>query len=165
MKIPVFEGFCGNCGQSRVVALNGSKAPERCPGCGSPQLFKIQFIEPENLATASITKRIGPVLERKAQKVTESFVLPKAKVIKLPKGAKRIMQVRGITSVDLQGIGSAVGCYCENDDGDLQVVCCLSANELEQKDIRLGDWVEVEGNKILRVLLEMRGGNNAEKKS
>ena len=61
MKIPVFECFCGNCGQSRVVALNGSKAPERCPGCGSPERFKIKFLEPESLTMPDIGKRNAPL--------------------------------------------------------------------------------------------------------
>ena len=43
MKIPVFECFCGNCGQSRVVALNGSKAPERCPGAEALKDLKSNF--------------------------------------------------------------------------------------------------------------------------
>ena len=58
MKIPVFECFCGNCGQSRVVALIGSKAPERCPGCGSPERFKIKFLESESLTMPDIGKRM-----------------------------------------------------------------------------------------------------------
>ena len=38
-------------------------------------------------------------------------------------------------------------------DGQEGIVLCI------------GDTVEVQGDKILRVLLEKRGGNNAEKKS
>ena len=46
--------------------------------------------------------------------------------------------------------------------------CFVSIENLSNaiaKDIRIGDTVEVQGDKILRVLLEKRGGNNAEKKS
>ena len=46
--------------------------------------------------------------------------------------------------------------------------CFVSIENLSNaiaKDIRIGDTVEVQGDKILRVLLEKRGGNNAEEKS
>lgn len=153
MKIPVFECFCGNCGQSRVVALNGSKAPERCPGCGSPQLFKIQFIEQENLTTASITKRNAPLPGRitvmKTPPVIQKFEAIVSGIAVLPTvGQAAFVLISGMETpnekcfVSIENLANAIA-----------------------KDIRIGDTVEVQGDKILRVLLEKRGGNNAEEKS
>lgn len=153
MKIPVFECFCGNCGQSRVVALNGSKAPERCPGCGSPERFKIKFLEPESLTMPDIGKRNAPLPGRLTVMKTPP-VIQKFEAI-----------VSGIAVLPTVGQAAFVlisGMETPNEK------CFVSIENLSNaiaKDIRIGDTVEVQGDKILRVLLEKRGGNNAEEKS
>lgn len=153
MKIPVFECFCGNCGQSRVVALNGSKAPERCPGCGSPERFKIKFIEPESLTMPDIGKRNAPLPGRltvmKTPPIKQKFEAVVSGIAVLPTvGQAAFVLISGMETPNEK--------------------CFVSVEKLSNaiaKDIRIGDTVEVQGDKILRVLLEKRGGNNAEEKS
>lgn len=50
-------------------------------------------------------------------------------------------------------------------DTEIPTLIEISLPELYQKDIRLGDIVEYNKKGLLRVLLEKRGGNNAEEKS
>lgn len=157
MKIPVFECFCINCGQSRVVALNEAKAPERCPVCGSPENFKIKFIEPDNLTTPSISRF----------RATASAIKPQKVVVKAVADADQKFEavVSGIAV--LPTVGQAAFVLISGMDTPDEK-CFVSVEKISgalAKDIRIGDTVEVQGNKILRVLLEKRGGGDAEKKS
>lgn len=159
MKIPVFKCRCDRCGESRVVALNGARAPEKCPVCGSPQTYHMKFLDAEYLCSDLV-----PMNTSKVTKLETKSVLKLAPQSEVKPKETKIMQVTAITVLSLTPGTDAVGCYCQDDEGNSPVVCCMTANELGQKDIRLGDWVEIEGKKILRVLKEKRGGGDAEKK-
>lgn len=169
MKIPVFKCRCDRCGESRVVALNGARAPEKCPVCGSPQTYRMNFLDAEYLCSdliplsAKEPKLMTKSMTKLVTKSESKSVLKLAPQSEVKPKEKRIMQVTAIAVLSLTPGTDAVGCYCQDDEGNSPVVCCMTSNELGQKDIRLGDWVEVEGKKILRVLKEKRGGGDAEK--
>lgn len=162
MKVPVFECNCNNCGIVRVIALNGAKAPDRCPVCGSPQTYRVKFIEAENLNNAlpkvyaAKTGDIKPLPEIKPGMA--KILPPKEKFAWAPQPKKRIMQVVIVGTLPQT---KSFFAQCADDEGDPGVTAVMSTDEARAKDIRLGDWVEVEGKKIIRVLLEKRGGNNA----
>lgn len=179
MKIPIFECHCQKCGVSRVFALEGARAPERCPVCGSPQTFRIKFIEPDNLNTilpsecpSKVTKSVSKVEPKFLHTVHvvddikplpkrdpgSALIPPEGKFTIVPPPKKRIMQVVILTVLPLI---KAVSAHCVDDEGDNGVTVIMPMAEARAKDIRLGDIVEVEDKKILRVLLEKRGENNA----
>ncbi|PWM78735.1 MAG: hypothetical protein DBY32_04485 [Phascolarctobacterium sp.] len=145
---------------------------------GSPQTYRMRFIEAENINAGIPTvkaKGVKPGIpnpppkikaDGKVQAVPAKPSMLKAvgEFIATPqKPLKRIMQVRAIAAASVTGIkDEAFACYCEEDEGALPEVCCMTKAELQAKDIRLGDWVEVQGDKILHVLKEKRGAENAE---
>lgn len=101
-------------------------------------------------------KDIKPLPETKPG--TAKIILPEGKFTIVPPPKKRIMQVVILTVLPLI---KAVSAHCVDDEGDNGVTVIMSMAEAKAKDIRLGDIVEVEDKKILRVLLEKRGDDNA----
>ena len=161
MKIPIFQCNCNKCGVSRVFALEGARAPERCPVCGSPQIFRIKFIEAASLddVKPEITAvKVGDIKPLPKRDPGSAFIPPEGKFTIVPPPKKRIMQVVILTVLPLI---KAVSAHCVDDEGDNGVTVIMTMAEARAKDIRLGDIVEVEDKKILRVLLEKRGDDNA----
>lgn len=161
MKLPIFQCNCNKCGVSRVFALEGARAPERCPVCGSPQIFRIKFIEVASFddvkpeINAVKVGDIKPLPETKPG--TAKIIPPEKKFTIVPPPKKRIMQVVILTVLPLI---KAVSAHCVDDEGDNGVTVIMPMAEARAKDIRLGDIVEVTDKKILRVLLEKRGDND-----
>ena len=89
---------------------------------------------------------------------SSAFIPPEGKFTIVPPPKKRIMQVVILTVLPLI---NAVSADCVDDEGDNGVTVIMPMAEARAKDIRLGDIVEVEDKKILRVLLEKRGENDA----
>lgn len=87
-----------------------------------------------------------------------AFIPPEGKFTIVPPPKKRIMQVVILTVLPLI---KAVSAHCVDDEGDNGVTVIMPMAEARAKDIRLGDIVEVADKKILRVLLEKRGDDNA----
>lgn len=179
MKLPIFECHCQKCGIARVVAVEMTFAPTRCPKCGSPQTFRIKFIEPDNLNTilpsecpSKVTKSVSKVEPKFLHTVHvvddikplpkrdpgSVFIPPEEKFTIVPPPKKRIMQVVILSVLPLI---KAVSAHCVDDEGDNGVTVIMTMAEAKAKDIRLGDIVEVADKKILRVLLEKRGDDNA----
>lgn len=161
MKLPIFQCNCNKCGVSRVFALEGARAPERCPVCGSPQIFRIKFIEAasfDDVKPEINAVKVGDIKPPENKPGTLKIIPPEGKfaIVKPPK--KRIMQVVILTVLPLI---KAVSAHCVDDEGDNGVTVIMTMAEARAKDIRLGDIVEVEDKKILRVLLEKRGDDNA----
>lgn len=162
MKLPIFECICNKCGVSRVLALEGARAPERCPVCGSPQIFRIKFIEAgsfDDVKPEINAVKVGDIKPLPKNKPgTLKLIQPEEKFTVVPPPKKRIMQVVILTVLPLI---KAVSAHCVDDEGDNGVTVIMTMAEARAKDIRLGDIVEVEDKKILRVLLEKRGDDNA----
>ena len=165
MKLPIFQCNCNKCGVSRVFALEGARAPERCPVCGSPQIFRIKFIEaasfddvkPE-INAVKVADMVDRIKSLPKLDPGSAFVQPEGKFTIVPPPKKRIMQVVILTVLPLI---KAVSAHCVDDEGDNGVTVIMPMAEARAKDIRLGDIVEVADKKILRVLLEKRGENDA----
>lgn len=161
MKLPIFECTCNKCGVSRVFALEGARAPERCPVCGSPQIFRIKFIEAgsfDDVKPEINAVKVGDIKPPENKPGTLKIIPPEGKFTIVPPPKKRIMQVVILTVLPLI---KAVSAHCVDDEGDNGVTVIMTMAEARAKDIRLGDIVEVEDKKILRVLLEKRGDYNA----
>lgn len=161
MKLPIFQCNCNKCGVSRVFALEGARAPERCPVCGSPQIFRIKFIEAasfDDVKPEVTAVKVGDIKPLPKRDPGSAFIPPEGKFTIVPPPKKRIMQVVILTVLPLI---KAVSAHCVDDEGDNGVTVIMSMAEAKAKDIRLGDIVEVVDKKILRVLLEKRGENDA----
>ena len=161
MKIPIFQCNCNKCGVARVFALEGARAPERCPVCGSPQIFRIKFIEVasfDDVKPEINAVKVGDIKPLPKRNPGSAFIPPEEKFTIVPPPKKRIMQVVILTVLPLI---KAVSAHCVDDEGDNGVTVIMPMVEARAKDIRLGDIVEVADKKILRVLFEKRGENDA----